>query len=117
MKAPASDGWLWRLIQVGLIAIATIGAGLFFYGFLAVAGAPSPDVAGAAALGVQFILAGISALYTAITGAIFIENRQLRLQTIQPHLQLVTHGHSDAEVTVELENSGAGPAVEVRAFG
>jgi hypothetical protein len=102
------SGWtehLLLLVAALLFAIAV--AGLYMLGWAFFGETERPLV-------VQYISAGIGAIYTAITGFILLENRRMRIQTMQPHVQLVTHGYSDETgLLVDLENSGAGPAVDV----
>jgi len=61
----------------------------------------------------SMVMTGITTVYCGITGFILLENRRMRIQAIQPHLHVMSHASSGKSVTVDLENAGAGPAVEV----
>ncbi len=61
----------------------------------------------------SIVLTGITTIYCGITGFILLENRRMRMQAVLPRVQVVSHTKAPDNITIELENSGAGPAVEV----
>ncbi len=66
----------------------------------------------------NLFLTGITTVYCGITGFILLENRRMRMQAIMPHVQVLSPVRSPETITLEIQNAGAAPAVdiEVRAW-
>lgn len=66
----------------------------------------------------NLLLTGITTIYCGITGFILLENRRMRMQAIMPHVQVLSPVRSTDAITLEIQNAGAAPAVnvEVRAW-